>query len=127
MISRLAFLACAAIVLAACGASRAASTDGEAAPLRFRYRDGSSERIATRTLDDAEYISINDVSRLVSAVKYWDADTFQMELALEGGRARLTLGNPVVIINDEPILISGAVQMFDGVLWVPLELATQHL
>ena len=127
MTSRFASLACAAIVLAACGSSRAAPADDERAPLRFRYRDGSSERIETRTIDDAEYISINDVSRLFSAVKYWDADTFQMELALEGGRARLTLGNPVVIINDEPILIPGAVQMWGGVLWVPLELATQHL
>lgn len=120
-------LACAAIVLAAAGPHRAlAAADDEGAPLRFRYRDGSSERIATRALEDAEYVSINDVSRLFAAVKHWDADTFQMELALEGGRARLTLGNPVVIINDEPIL-TGVIQMFDGVLWVPLDLVTQHL
>jgi hypothetical protein len=116
-----------ALALAEALASGRVSGAPPAQPLRIRYADGSSETLAVDESDGATYISSNDASRILGAVRYWDARFFQMDFAVEGRRARVTLGNAVALVNDAPVLLSGPVRAIDGVLWVPVDLVTAHL
>lgn len=116
-----------AVLTASFARGDARADDAASEPLRFRYANGASERIATRAWAGEEFVSVLDVSRLFACAKHWRADFYQMELAIEGRRVRLTLGSPVALIDGAAVLVPAPVQILDGVLWVPLRFVIDDL
>ncbi|MFN0149470.1 MAG: N-acetylmuramoyl-L-alanine amidase [bacterium] len=125
--SRVVIALVAIAMLSALRLESARAAESNAQPLRFRYPNGTSELVATRTSEGETMISLPDVSRLFASTMEWRSDFFQMELPVEGRKVRLTLGSPVALVDGGAIHLPIAVQIVDGVLWAPLCLLTDNL
>ncbi len=93
--------------------------------IRVVYTDGrEQEKIPVWEVEEALYLSVNDVGRVFRATKQWNSETRKMVVRSGDSRATLTLESRVVLAGDEAYQLPHPVRMRSGVLQVPLELAT---
>jgi len=75
-----------------------------------------------RHIDGQPYIAVNDLARLLDAIKFWRADL--RRLTLRGGRHSITftVDNPFVVVDERTVWLPAPVRSLRGELQIPVAL-----
>jgi N-acetylmuramoyl-L-alanine amidase len=117
-------LAVALVLLAGLPAVASAETPPGATPFQLELVPvgGASPRSAMAwEKDGVIYVSINDISLLLGAVKYWRPELGRMTLAVGGHEMSVTDGSDIAVLDTSELLhLPGEAFRWEGRMLVPL-------
>ena len=110
------------LLLLAIGALLPALTRAErsAAPITVVYPEPRRpERFVPIVLDGVRYVSTNDLARVFGATKYWRAEIQKLSLRFGEHTLRLSVGAPVVLVDEEARNLVHPATLVRGVVYLP--------
>ena len=118
------------ILLVGTGALWSTGSPVQSSTIPVVTKDGTIKAHMTSIeLDQAVYVSANDVAEILHAKLYWVAEKKKLDLKFGGHRLTLTVSNSVVLVDREAFHLPRETVYRDGAVWVPVrslcELLTQ--
>ena len=115
--ARVILLALLAIAAALPAVTRA---DRAPAPITVIYSEPKNpETFLPLVLDGVSYVSTNDLARVFGATKYWRPEIQKLSLRCGEHTLRLSVGAPVVLVNEEAKNLIHPATLVRGIVYVP--------